>query len=88
MKRVYYGAPAEEDSGEEVEDVPAILPVPTPWPMLPGINAVTVDRTTGKLASNWCDEADQYLEYYLPGTEPTEFCDRSGGRRFRMPRIR
>jgi penicillin-binding protein 1A len=88
MKRVYYGAPAEEDSGEEPEDVPPILSVPTPWPMLPGINAVLVDRTTGKLASNWCDEADQYLEYYLPGTEPTEFCDRSGGRRFRMPRIR
>ena len=56
--------------------------------MLPGINAVLVDRVTGKLASNWCSEEDQYLEYYLPGTEPTEFCDRSGGRRFRVPRIR
>jgi hypothetical protein len=51
------------------------------------LNAVLVDRQTGKLASRWCPEDEQYLEYYIPGTEPTEFCDRSN-RRFRVPRIR
>ena len=52
------------------------------------LNAVLVDRMTGKLASRWCDEEHQYVEYYIPGTEPTEPCDSSGGRRFRIPRLR
>ncbi|MBT7503853.1 MAG: hypothetical protein HN645_13105, partial [Gemmatimonadales bacterium] len=64
-----------------------LLPIPERWPLLPGLNAVLVDRQTGKLASRWCPEDEQYLEYYIPGTEPTEFCDRSN-RRFRVPRIR
>ncbi|MDA0313466.1 MAG: hypothetical protein O2992_15325, partial [Gemmatimonadetes bacterium] len=55
------------------------------WPLLPGLNTVLVDRSTGKLASRWCPQEDQYPEYYIPGTEPTEFCDRSD-RRFRVPR--
>ena len=55
--------------------------------MLDGLNAVLVDRQTGLLASRWCPEEDQYVEYYIPGTEPTELCDRSN-RRFRIPRIR
>ena len=59
---------------------------PSPWPIPAGLKAVLVDRKTGKLASRWCAEEDQYLEYYIPGTEPTEYCDRSGGRRFRIPR--
>ena len=51
------------------------------------LNAVLVDSRTGNLASRWCPEEDQYLEYYIPGTEPTELCDRSN-RRFRVPRLR
>ncbi|MFQ5536036.1 MAG: penicillin-binding protein 1A [Gemmatimonadota bacterium] len=85
MKRVYYGWEATQDGDE---GTPALLPVPAPWPLLPGLKAVLVDRKTGKLASRWCDPKDQYVEYYIPGTEPTEYCDRSGSRRFRIPRIR
>jgi penicillin-binding protein 1A len=82
MKQAYYGRPAS-DSLPAVEPV---LPVPTPWSMPPGLKAVSVDRKTGQLASRWCNAEDQYIEYYIPGTEPTEFCDSSGGRRFRIPR--
>jgi hypothetical protein len=91
MKRVYVGRPADVDGdGNEIEgtELAPVLPIPEPWPLLPGLNAVLVDRKTGNLASRWCDEEDQYVEYYVPGTEPTEPCDRSGGRRFRIPRLR
>ncbi len=91
MTRVYTGAEAvagdEENGIEPVAERPPLLPTPERWPLLSGLNAVLVDRSTGKLASRWCPEEDQYLEYYIPGTEPTEFCDRSN-RRFRVPRIR
>lgn len=84
MKDVYYGHKAVTDSlGVVVDSATAgVLSVPSNWPIPPGLHAVLVDRKTGKLASKWCPQEDQYLEYYIPGTEPTEFCDRSGERRF------
>ena len=88
MKSVYYGLPdslATADSAG-VKERGGMLPIPQEWPIPAGLKAVLVDRKTGKLASRWCAEEDQYLEYYLPGTEPTEFCDSSSGRRFRIPR--
>jgi penicillin-binding protein 1A len=91
MKHAYYGMePAEDGPPDPSEDGigQPMLPLPGPWPALDGLHAVLVDRATGKLASQWCDEEERYLEYYLPGTEPTEYCDRSGGRRFRIPRVR
>lgn len=83
VREVYYGREAAEDGDPGVQPS---LPVPAPWGIPQGLNAVLVDRKTGKLASQWCAVADQYLEYYIPGTEPTEFCDTSRGRRFRIPR--
>jgi penicillin-binding protein 1A len=82
MKRVYYGVEGDEELGVEPQE--PVLRVPAPWAPHPGLNAVLVDRRTGLLASQWCPEEDQYVEYYIPGTEPTEFCDRSS-RRFRLP---
>ncbi|MDZ7779217.1 MAG: PBP1A family penicillin-binding protein [Gemmatimonadota bacterium] len=82
MRRVYEGMETDADAG--AEGFSPLLPTPEPWPMPDGLNAVLVDRETGQLASRWCDEEHQYLEYYVPGTEPTEFCDRSN-RRFRIP---
>ena len=90
MRRVYQGVEADED-GAGADSVavakPPLLPLPEAWPFPEGLNAVLVDRRTGQLASRWCPEEDQYMEYYIPGTEPTELCDRSS-RRFRFPRIR
>ena len=85
MKRVYAGVEGDEENG--VEESPPLLVTPDPWEMPGGLNAVLVDRKTGLLASRWCPDEDQYIEYYMPGTEPTELCDRSS-RRFRFPRVR
>ena len=85
MRRVYAGVEADEENG--VEEALPLLATPEDWPMPEGLNALLVDRKTGQLASRWCPEEDQYMEYYIPGTEPTELCDRSN-RRFRFPRVR
>jgi len=82
MRRVYYGVEGDEELG--VEPMDPLLEIPEPWGPHPGLNAVLVDRRTGLRASRWCPQEDQYLEYYIPGTEPTEECDRSN-RRFRLP---
>ncbi len=83
MRQVYSGLEATEDGSPAVEPV---RPLPLPWPTPSGLTTLLVDRKTGKLASRWCAVEDQYLEYYIPGTEPTEYCDTAGGRRFRIPR--
>jgi penicillin-binding protein 1A len=85
MRGVYEGLEANEEAG--VEGYEPLLAIPEEWPIPDGLNAVLVDRKTGQLASRWCPEEEQYIEYYVPGTEPTELCDRSS-RRFRFPRIR
>ncbi|HET9949705.1 MAG TPA: PBP1A family penicillin-binding protein [Longimicrobiales bacterium] len=85
MRRVYYGVEGDEERG--IEPQPPLLDIPEPWTPHPGLNALLVDRKTGLLASRWCPEEDQYIEYYIPGTEPTELCDRSD-RRFRIPLLR
>ena len=81
MRRVYMGGEGDWDNTSFQAQDP-LLPIERGLHLLPGLNAVLVDRRTGKLASRWCAEEDRYLEYYLPGTEPTELCDRSS-RRFR-----
>ena len=60
-----------------------LLPIPQPWPILDGLITREVDSRTGLLASRWCPQDQAYLELYLPGTEPTEYCDISGPRIFR-----
>jgi hypothetical protein len=81
MRRVYYGVEGDEENG--IEPRPALLPIPEPWGPHPGLNSMLVDRQTGLRASRWCPEEDQYLELYIPGTEPTALCDRAE-RRFRL----
>jgi hypothetical protein len=85
MRRVYYGIEGDEENG--IEPMDPLLPIPAEWGSHAGLNAVLVDRRTGNLASRWCPVEDQYTEYYIPGTEPTEQCDRSN-RRFQIPRFR
>lgn len=68
MRAMYY--PAEGDSAE--------LEKPEPWPWPEGITTRMVDRETGTLASSWC-EGNAYVEYFIPGTEPTESCAPAGG---------
>jgi len=53
----------------------ALRPIPEPWTMPPELIARRVDKSTGKLATEWCPQDRAYTEYYIPGTEPTEGCD-------------
>ena len=57
-----------------------LLPIPEPWP-LDGLNIFEVDSETGLLASPWCPAERRYIEYYMPGTEPTEECDEAASGR-------
>jgi membrane carboxypeptidase/penicillin-binding protein len=53
-------------------------PTPAPWPQPEGIISRRVDRTSGRLAGEWCPPGDVYTEFYILGTEPRESCDRHG----------
>ena len=64
MRAMYYGETKEFE-------------VPAAWTMPAEITTRRVDRTTGKLANEWC-ESNAYVEYYAPGTEPTEACEPAG----------
>jgi membrane carboxypeptidase/penicillin-binding protein len=91
MRRVYYGDPAraEADSLGSSLGLGPLLPLPEPWPVPTGIVTRRVDSKTGLLASRWCPEENAYTEYYLPGTEPTEYCEMGGLGIFRrLPGIR
>ena len=81
MRRVYYG---DADALDRELREP-MLPVPEPWQVPDGLVMRLIDRTTGKLASQWCPQEEQILEMFLPGTEPTEYCDRDDFGLFRAP---
>ena len=83
MRRIYYGDPEALD--EEMRA--PVLPIPEPWPLPEGLVTRLIDKTTGKLASQWCPQGDQILELFLPGTEPTDYCDRDDSRLFRVPEV-
>ena len=81
MKRVYYGDPDALD--QELRE--PTIPIPEPWAMPDGLVTRLIDGSTGKLASQWCPQEEQILEMFLPGTEPTEYCDRDDFGLFRVP---
>jgi membrane carboxypeptidase/penicillin-binding protein len=79
------GAPSSTGATEpSVLNRGYLLPIPEGWPILPGLLTMKVDNRTGLLASRWCPADSAYTEYYIPGTEPKEFCDMSGVRIFEM----
>jgi penicillin-binding protein 1A len=79
MRRVYFGDPDSEDPDLRAP----VLPIPEGWAVPPGLSVRLIDRDSGKLASQWCPQENQMLEYFLPGTEPTEYCDRQDYELFR-----
>ena len=81
MKRVYYGDPDALD--QELQE--PTIPIPEPWAIPDAMETRLIDRYTGKLASQWCPQEEQILEMFLPGTEPTEYCDRDDFGLFRVP---
>ena len=81
MKRVYYGDPDALDP--ELRE--PVIPIPEPWAISDDLVTRLIDASTGKLASQWCPQDEQRLEMFLPGTEPTEDCDRDDFGLFRAP---
>jgi len=63
-----------------------VLPIPPPWPFPAGLTTREIDKRSGRLWSRWCQnpEENRVVEYYVPGTEPSEYCDDSG-RTIRIP---
>jgi penicillin-binding protein 1A len=74
MRQVYFGAAEGQSEGG------GFRPIPEPWPIpvTMGLTTREVDKRTGKLWADACmvpDTVTRYTEIYLPGTEPTEFCN-------------
>jgi len=69
------GAHAAPVWGAFMQRVYQNRPIPEPWRSPGGLVYRTVDKLTGKLATEYCPEDAVYTEVYKPGTEPVEECD-------------
>jgi penicillin-binding protein 1A len=71
MKQVYYGDVIPD------EDTQAALEIPQRWPFPANVTQREIDRRSGRLWASWCDDpaANRYTEYFVAGTEPTEYCE-------------
>lgn len=49
-------------------------PVPPAWPRPEGLAALDIDRSTGYKATPFCPKDEHYIESFVPGTEPAQFC--------------
>jgi penicillin-binding protein 1A len=49
-------------------------PIPAAWPRPDGLAALDIDRSTGYKATPFCPKEFHYIESFIPGTEPTQFC--------------
>ena len=49
-------------------------PAPQPWVAPATLVSVPIDANTGQLATPNCPLADVRLEYFLPGSEPVDYC--------------
>jgi membrane carboxypeptidase/penicillin-binding protein len=47
---------------------------PEPWPRPDSLVIAEIDRSTGQLAWPYCPRELHFVQSYLPGTEPKEYC--------------
>jgi penicillin-binding protein 1A len=65
--------------GRVMADYYRSRPAPLPW-IAPGdLVAARIDRESGRLATSACPDEHIALEWFLPGTEPREYCPIHGG---------
>jgi len=86
MRHVYEGM-ADSAEGETIPPewfAEPLLDTPEPWPMVPGLSTREIDSKSGLLWSEYCSRENAYMELFIPGTEPTEYCDETS--RFRIGR--
>jgi penicillin-binding protein 1A len=50
-------------------------PAPAPWIAPIDLLSVTIDRATGQRATEACPSGNVTTEWFIPGTEPTEYCE-------------
>lgn len=60
-------------------------PLPGEFPRPEGLVAAEIDDGTGGLATPLCPKEVRFVESYLPGTEPREYCPAHGGQMFGTP---
>jgi len=49
-------------------------PIPAAWTRPDGLTALDIDNTTGYKATPFCPKDFHYIESFIPGSEPTQFC--------------
>lgn len=49
-------------------------PAPKDWQRPEGLITREIDASTGYLATEFCPRDQRYWEWFVPGTEPTEYC--------------
>ena len=54
-------------------------PAPGGWSPPEGLIALPIDTGSGLAATEDCPLEQTRVEYFMPGTEPTEFCPLHGG---------
>ncbi len=57
-----------------MKDVYERRPAPEPWQRPENLIARRVDNVTGYLATEFCPSAERYTEWFVAGTEPSEYC--------------
>lgn len=57
-----------------MKDVYERRPAPAGWQRPPGLVGARIDNTTGFLATHFCPPEVTDQEWFLPGTEPRDFC--------------
>ncbi len=57
-----------------MNDVYERRPPPADWPRPESLILLRIDHHTGYLATGWCPQESTSHEWFIPGTEPTEFC--------------
>ena len=65
--------------GRMMSRVYASRPSPGGWSPPDGLVAVAIDRESGLLATPSCPFEATRVEYFMPGTEPSEYCPLHGG---------
>jgi penicillin-binding protein 1A len=57
-----------------MNDVYDRRPPPASWPRPESLILLQIDHHTGHLATGWCPRESTSHEWFIPGTEPVEFC--------------
>ncbi len=59
---------------EYMKEVYSRRPPPDPWVRPRNLVSREIDRFTGYRATRFCPRHERYWDWFVPGTEPTEFC--------------